>query len=553
MTPPPARRRGTAGVLLAGVICALFGGAIFPSGTQAGDAAGWRSAIEPDARAVPWDALRRLALQAGLRAPAARPISRGEILALLDSAAARLEDPAEQQAAAVLRRAYAAAPALAGAHLQLLPGELGRVVPDEAGLSAPAGLHAVAEPELQVGCGRLWGAATWRWQGGAGGGGAEPPAALLYGGWRDATALPRWGDARRGGDPWRADWPRAVAGVQAGRWALAAGRAPARAGPGLEGVLLCGQSGASHPVLTARRTAPFAWRGVLRAIAPVELLLRVGRVSAQTISTRDGWSPRVWRASPWVTHWRSTWAPAPWLDAGASLAALSTPRSGTLWPDLLQINFPLLSATTAETERGPVTDRIFALHLEGRFRAAPWPLLPRAGRVYWEYGGEDFLPWRHLALVPQLSAPASVAGVELVGPRWDLAVEYSSLRHPTVLWYAHSEIGGGFAHDGWVLGHALGGSGAALGVLIRWRPPARTPAAGREIVASLSRAIWGRPAQTPAAAERWQVELRARPADGRSGWWCSVQYVDESVRPHAGEAAPAGGARWVAGGIGWRI
>mgnify|MGYP000703531598 CR=1 FL=1 len=44
------------------------------------------------------------------------------------------------------------------------------------------------------------------------------------------------------------------------------------------------------------------------------------------------------------------------------------------------------------------------------------PLLPAAaGRVYWEYGGEDFLPDERLGLWPKVAAPASVIGAELVG------------------------------------------------------------------------------------------------------------------------------------------
>ena len=72
---------------------------------------------------------------------------------------------------------------------------------------------------------------------------------------------------------------------------------------------------------------------------------------------------------------------------------MATPREGTLWGDILQINFPIQGTTWSETTHGPVTDRIFSAQFEGRWRHAPWPLLPAAaGRLYWDYAGTDFLP-----------------------------------------------------------------------------------------------------------------------------------------------------------------
>ena len=59
--------------------------------------------------------------------------------------------------------------------------------------------------------------------------------------------------------------------------------------------------------------------------------------------------------------------------------------------------------------------------------------------------------------VPQISAPASLAGVELVEHRWDLTVEYLLTQHPKVLWYSNSGFSEGYSHEGVVLGHPLGG------------------------------------------------------------------------------------------------
>jgi hypothetical protein len=170
-------------------------------------------------------------------------------------------------------------------------------------------------------------------------------------------------------------------------------------------------------------------------------------------------------------QWLFTWSHTPWLRTTVTHAVMAAARGGrTLWPDLMQVNFPLLDATWSEVEHGPVTDRIFSLAFEARFRQAPWPLLPRAGRVWWEYGGEDYRPHDFLPLVPAIAAPASLAGIELVDRRWDVGAQYLETRHPRVLWYSNTGFVDGYTHRGVLLGHPLGGAVEAWTAVVRWRP-----------------------------------------------------------------------------------
>lgn len=492
---------------------------------------------------MPWGALRRLALEAGLPAPDGRPVAPDELAGLLRRAAAAgvpaLADAGEHAVLARLLDAYATGdgePARASLRAVLRWSELGDVAEREAGLPVPSGLGAVLEPSLTVGSGRWWAGATARWRGRLVAGGGAPAAALLYAGWPAATGLPRRGAARQASGAWRLDWPRAAAGARWGRWAVSAGWQPLLSGPGESGGLLLAGHGPSFPSVTVRRTAPFALGGGLRRLAPTSLLLRAGRVSATSVAASVDGEPRLWRDEPWFTQWEFGLTPAGWLDLGASLTALAVPREGSLLPDLLQVDFPLLDATRKEAVRGPVTDRLVAVRMGGRWRRAPWPLLPRAaGRLYWEYGGEDFNPPGDVPVLPQISAPASVIGCELVGPRWDLAAEYVDLRHPLVLWYAHQGFAEGYAHRGWPLGHPAGGSALAWRGTVRWRPAGR----GVELEFAGGRARWGERGQTPGRAERWRWDLALRPAHGLDGWRAALGFTRERSRPYEGEGGPA--------------
>ncbi len=499
---------------------------------------------EPDARAVPWTALRRLSLEAGRPLPLCRPLSETEIADLLAEVAGAstdaLEDAGERALLARLRARYANEPAACvrtGGRGRGGLFELGEIVAGQAGLAAPAGLSVVFEPWLTAQRGRTWLTACPRLKGRISGGGRALPPLLDYADWPAATWGPVRGAARRDEGPWRLDWPLAAAGVQLGGWAIAGGRFPAATGLGDGGGLILDDTAPSFPCVVVRRRAPFAWRGFLSPLAPRQLLLRVGRLSERAAAAATGWSPpRSWRDEPWFLQWLVAWEPARWLTSGASLGALALPRAGTLWPDVFQVAFPALSATENELERGPVTDRIFSVMFEARWRGAPWIVLPSAaGRVYWEYGGEDFNPPGLVPLVPQISAPASVLGAELVGPRWDLLVEFAELEHPRVLWYAHHAFDDGYAHDGWVLGHPLGGGGRSLAGEARWRPRG----SGRELVLRGERMTTGRPGATPGRARRWTGEMSWRAADGLGPWGATAAWTRERVELFTGAAASA--------------
>jgi hypothetical protein len=187
---------------------------------------------------------------------------------------------------------------------------------------------------------------------------------------------------------------------------------------------------------------------------------------------------------------------------------MAVPREGTLWGDILQINFPLLGTTWSETTHGPVTDRIFSAQFEARWRHAPWPLLPAAaGRVFWDYAGTDYLPGGPGDAIPQISVPASVIGLELFSPAWDLGVEYAELVHEDVLWYSNSGFPEeGYSHEGWLLGHALGGSGESWTGLVTVRP------AGWNLEPGLKfrHATWGMPAETPGTGRQITVGLSVK-------------------------------------------
>ena len=233
-----------------------------------------------------------------------------------------------------------------------------------------------------------------------------------------------------------------------------------------------------------------------------------GKLSEQRITYKDeeGESHEKYD-EPWFFQWLLSWEFTSWFRTTLTHTAMAVPREGTLWGDILQINFPLIGTTWSETTHGPVTDRIFSAQFEARWRHAPWPLLPAAaGRLFWDYAGTDFLPSGPEGNVPQISNPASVIGIELVDPGWDLAFEYAELVHDDVLWYSNSGFAEGYSHEGWLLGHELGGSGESLTGWVNVRPEAW----GLETALKVRRATWGMKSKTPGDGNQTTVALTVK-------------------------------------------
>jgi len=504
------------------------------------------TAREPDARTVPWHTLRRLALLGGEFPAPYRPVTAGEIAAQLLRVRERggpglLQAAQRRQLAWLLSRYGLAGGAwrwnscpcrapqvhvLAGGRLglhELGPGDL---VAGEAGLGA-RGLVARLEPDLALWSGRYWAAVTPRLAGSLDASGRPQDRFLGYPGWPRPTGRPGVADARRD-EAWRATLPRAAVGVRLGRWALTAGVFPASVGPGLDGDgLTLTATAPSLPQVVLRRTAALRWSSFMAPLAPDHLLLRAALASEQTIGYQDASGRQERRARPVLMQWLVTWDHTPWWRTTLTHAVMAAAREGgALWPDLLQINFPLLDATWNEVDYGPVTDRLFSITMEARWREAPWPLLPgAAGRLYWEYGGEDFRPHDILPVVPEISAPASLAGVELVGDRWDLGAEFLDTRHPRVLWYGNVGFSRGWTEDGAVLGHPLGGAVRAWTGLVRWR----TRGGADELELRGRTARWELAGRLPQPAGRDEVTLRWRRLAGRGAWSLAAGWVREEM------------------------
>jgi hypothetical protein len=480
-----------------------------------------------DARLVPWSTLRRLALEAGLQPVVDEPLGSDEWQALLAAIAAAdgpvRDDAGERRALGALAGMSRPGPWLGGRVL-LGYADRGALQTGEAGLAWGPGWNAAAEFGAQAARGRWWAALTARaqarpgWGAGPSPGPAQAAEALSWPGWDPATGPAQQRRAVLLGDGAELDLVRGMVGVGLGRWALGLGWDPRRSGPGLGGSLLLDRNGPPFAALTARRTAPLRWRGFMRPLGPEQLLLRVGLLGEQVINV-DTESEGVRRDRPWFFQWLARWRVTDWCRLGCTQTALAVPRDGTLWPDVLQINLPLSGVTWSEQERGPLTDRLFATHLEFRWRRAPWPWLPSAaGRAWWEYAGTDFLPRGPGGLIPEISAPASVAGCELVGPRWDLAFEYAETLHPLVLWYSNGSFTSGYAHEGWLLGHELGGAGERLSALARVRPHGADGSWYAEIGGS--RTTWGDEGHTPARANERAVSMALGALrDGIPGPW----------------------------------
>lgn len=467
-----------------------------------------------DARLLPWDSLRRLCLMAGLQPPADQPLSRRELAALLDAiAAAGVELSATDAFAA--RRGDAESVLLTGGRLVAGYTDRGRLQPDQAGLAWAPGWNFAAEAGAQTARGPWWAAVTLRVRAHPGwGAGPMPvvgdePSPLDRPGWDPATGPAQQRHAQRLGEGTDLDLVRAVVGREAGGWSLALGWDPRRHGPGLGEALLVDRQAPPFAALTVRRTRPWCWPGLLRPLGPQSLLARVGRLSERPVgSARASTGARP--DHPWFFQWLVRWRLTDWARLGFTHVALAAPRSGTLWPDVLRINFPPPGVTWDEADAGPYTDRLFAAQLELRWRDAPWRWLPAAGgRAWWEYAGEDFLPRGPWGLLPEIAAPASVAGVELVGPRWDLAVEYAETLHPLVLWYSNSSFPSGYEHEGWLLGSALGGAAERISGLVRWRG-----GDALEVELGLARTEWGAEGHAPGLARERNVWLAVAPLGG---------------------------------------
>lgn len=423
--------------------------------------------------------------------------------------------------------------------------ELGDPVVGEAGLAFAPGWNAALESSLAWTGSRAWAAVTPRWRGrllAAGvdfGGDPDSTDPLTWPGWRIPTGKAQVRSARLGDGNWELDLPRAMAGIQLGNWALNAGYAPRKTGVGVNGALAMDSGGKSFPAGTLRRTRPFTWSGPIRRLAPHDLLFRVGVLTEREVNYSTDWGPRSREARPCFFQWLLGWEVTPWLRFSMEHTAMAAAEDESLWLDLPQINFPLLGTTWSEYYSGPVTDRIFNVQLETRWRKAPWRVLPRpAGRLYWQYGGTDLNRKGPFRMIPELSIQALVAGFELVSPRWDLGLEYCELEDHSVLWYSNGGFPEGYSQDGWLLGHSLGGSGERTAGQVRYRPSGRAVETGLR----LSCSTWGLKGRTPGTGRQESVILSCRrladaaPSGDRHvrwRWEVSLEWLNEEADPKA--------------------
>jgi len=503
--------------------------------------------LEPDLRELPWPTLRRLTLLGGVLPPAYVPATGEELVRLLLPAAADTVALSRYDARMTARLLHhhglgaGGGAVLYGCRCKQTPldlrldgravlawQELGGPVPGEAGLGLPPGLSAALEPRLSAWAGRWWASVSVRLQGRVIDGGRAPAEPFLYHGWPLPTGRPQLGRWRLDDGPWRATWPRVITGLHLGNWSVTAGQTAVQAGPGYSGGLTLSSTAAPFPAVTVRRTRPFGWRGFWRYLAPAQLLVRLGSVSEQDVRYREQDEVQTHRTRPMFGQWLVGWEWTSWWRFSASLAALAAAREGdALWPLLPQVLFPTGSVTWDEIDSGPVTDRIFGVATELRWRRAPWPLLPTAaGRVWAEYAGEDMLPGDTLP-VPEISVPAAVLGLELIDPAWDLLGEYVETRHPDVLWYGNSGFPRGYSQDDWILGHPRGGAAETWLGLVRWRP-AGTP---DELEAKLRHTAWAMAGRLPGEATQTAVTLSWRRL--RAGWLSEVAltWIREAAGP----------------------
>lgn len=501
--------------------------------------------VDVDPRHVPWATVRRLALLGGEFPAPYQPINHAELTGLLERSwrrgGPRLMLPAQRRQLAWLLARYGrqqrpvrwsscdCRPPVAhvslGGHAGLWELGPGEVVPWQSGLLG-RGLLATLEPDLSSWWGPAWLAITPRLEVPLDQAGRGRGAAASAGSWPPPTGWPSRVLAREEASA-RVAWPRAVVGVQLGGWSLAAGVFPTAVGVGLDGGGLTLSSHAEGvPQVVLRRTRPLHWSGFLHWLDPEHVLVRLGSTSSQAISYRTERGRGSHAARPLLSQWLLTWDHTPWWRTTLVGTALAAGREGrSVWPDLLQVNLPLFDATWSEVDYGPVTDRLVSLIMEARWREAPWPWLPAAaGRLWWEYGGEDFRPHDQIPVLPEISAPANLAGIELLDSRWDLGLEYLNTRHPRVLWYSNGGFGDGYAHEGVLLGHELGGAAEAWTGLVRWRT-----AAGDDELELRGRTSDWRGAPLPATASRREFSLAWRRLLGPGAWSLEAGWAEERV------------------------
>lgn len=487
-------------------------------------------AVEVDWRTAPRSSLRRLALLSGAFLAPYQPTSVRELVTRLIPRA--MEDDgqrwstAERREIARILQRYRSGGAAFGGRLAILDLGPGDVLAREAGL-AGSGWSATVEPELTLCFRHGWFAFTPRLEIPLAGTSVGIPDELRYRGWPWPTGLQARGQARHD-LPLRIALPRLALGTQFGSWALTVGTFPAVVGAGLEDEgLTLGMTAESVPQVVVRRTRPFVWSGFLRKFDPEHLLLRVGWTSSQTVRYESPWGRSTRRTHPLLTQWLLSWNHRPWWRTTVTQIAFSASRDGHMPAgDLLQINFPVFDTTWNEMDYGPVTDRIVSIVMEVCWRDAPWRGLPRAaGRVWWEYAGEDFRPNDRFRLLPEIAAPASLAGCELIGNRWDLGVEYLETRHPAVLWYSNSGFAEGFTNRGMVLGHELGGAAQAGTMLARWR----SYSGAHEWTIRGRSAGWDVPQSTLASAKRRELGATWRYFIEHGAWISNAAWVEETV------------------------
>ena len=140
-------------------------------------------------------------------------------------------------------------------------------------------------------------------------------------------------------------------------------------------------------------------------------------------------------------------------------------------------------------------------------------------------------------------------GIELVGPVWDLGVEYADLFHPGVLWYSNGGFPEGYSQDGWLLGHTLGGSGKASTAMVQVRPNGR----GVETGLRIRYATWGMESVTPGTGKMSTAALSLKkipssPLENASAntrlpspllWELTVEWNREEAVPGAFVEAPS--------------
>ncbi|MCP4291888.1 MAG: capsule assembly Wzi family protein [bacterium] len=501
---------------------------------------------EVDARTVPWHVVRSLALQAGKFPPLYQPISEQELAEIWperymnDRRGLSWQTLSCKENPVIFR---------VRGRTQLGYLELGDVTIGESGLGWAAGYNASFEPSFDVNSGRWYFAATARLQGrwAAGGKHFQPGEVWTYPGWHPSSSNFQVGLARTRTDRWLFDFPQFIAGCKLGDWNLTAGWMPSKTGAGVSGALDLDYNSPSFPSLVIRRNRPFQWGGFMKPLAPSNFLLRTGILSKRQVLFKDEWGIQKKNDNPWFFQWLVAWDVTSWFRTTVTHSTMASAREGTLWPDLLQINFPIIGTTWREADSGPVTDRIFSAQFEFRWQNAPWPVIPaRSGRLYWQYAGTDFLPSGPAGVVPELSLPASVAGVEFFSPGWDLTFEYFGSYHPEALWYSNGGYPEGYTENEWILGHFMGGGAKGGLALVRVRPNQWD----LEFGVKATYTNWQHEKYLPGEANRLIVELTCG-ADPQtrtqsSVWTGSLQWVHEE---YFGDYAEEQKIDWIKAGL----